>query len=121
MKPIYYKIPMQDGSEEDLTLNLGALYELRKKHKELSDRYFKLYKKMQSKDFNELDMGELFYIAYACAHPNEKIMRKEEFLCSITDSREEHANIFQQMFGVKKNEALPTLSKEQHEEKGQAQ
>ena len=46
----FYQISTQDGNKIDLTLNLGALAELSKSRKDLSDRYFELYKKMQGKN-----------------------------------------------------------------------
>jgi hypothetical protein len=97
----YYKISMQDGTKADLTLNLGAIAELSKKNKKLADRYFSLYKKMQNnQDMNELDMGEVIYIAYVCAHVNSEYMELQEFLYQLTDSREELGKVFQQLFGV---------------------
>ena len=71
----FYQISTQDGNKIDLTLNLGALAELSKSRKDLSDRYFELYKKMQGKNagLNEVEMGEVLYIAYACAHVGEDI------------------------------------------------
>lgn len=101
---IYHKLPMADGSEVDLTLNLGALAELNKRNKSLADRYFELTDKMNSKGsgFNELDMAEMIYIAYACAHPDEAIPEKNEFLMEITDSRQILGEVFQQLFGVQK-------------------
>ena len=98
-----YKISMSDGRKESLTLNLGALAELSKKNKELADKYFYYYKKLQSqKQLNELEMGQIIYVAYACAHVKDEdpIMPLEEFLWNMTDSREEIGSVFQQLFGV---------------------
>jgi hypothetical protein len=97
----FYTISTQDGKKEKLTLNLGALADLSKKDKKLVDRYFALYKKLQKQEeFNELEMGEVFYIAYAAAHVNEKYMEMNDFLYTITDSREEMGLVFQQLFGA---------------------
>lgn len=97
----FYKISMQNGTKTDLTLNLGALAELSKKNKPLVDRYFALYKKLQkNEDFNELEMGEIFYIAYAAAHAKEECMEMSEFLYELTDNRVEMGNVFQQLFGT---------------------
>ena len=114
---IYHKLPMADGSEVDLTLNLGALAELNKKNKRLADRYFELTNKMNEKSsgFNEFDMAELIYIAYACAHLNEDIPEKNEFLMNITDSRQIIGDVFKALFGVqeKKRDSQKPL-KRQH-------
>lgn len=85
----FYKISTQDGNKIDLTLNLGALAELSKSRKDLSDRYFELYKKMQGKNggLNEVEMGEVLYIAYACAHVGEDIPDLITFLHNLTDKR----------------------------------
>lgn len=112
----YYKISTQDGSKIDLTLNLGALAELSKRRKDLSDRYFELYKKMQGKnpELNEIEMGEVLYIAYACAHISEDIPDLNEFLYNLTDSRAEIGNVFQQLFGVQeKKQTLQQPSRQQ--------
>lgn len=39
---IYHKLPMADGSEVDLTLNLGALAELNKRNKSLADQLLRV-------------------------------------------------------------------------------
>lgn len=98
----FYKISTQDGQKVDLTLNLGALAELSKKKKDLCDRYFEFYKKMQGKNagLNEIEMGEIIYIAYACAHVNDDLPTLTEFLYNLTDNREEIATVFQQLFGL---------------------
>ncbi|MCQ2499746.1 MAG: hypothetical protein MJ117_00195 [Lachnospiraceae bacterium] len=98
----FYTISMQGGEKEKLTLNLGALAELSKKEKPLVDRYFELYKKLQkNEDFNELEMGEIFYIAYAAAHVKEdEHMEMAEFLYELTDDRTEMGRVFQQLFGA---------------------
>ena len=95
----FYNISTQDGSKIDLTLNLGALAELSKSRKDLSDRYFELYKKMHG-GLNEIEMGEVLYIAYACAHVGEDIPDLITFLHNLTDNREEFGQVFQQLFGV---------------------
>ena len=67
---VFYKISLEGGESTDLTLNLGALSELSKRDKPVVDRYFYFYKRLQKKDadFNELEMGEILYIAYRAAH-----------------------------------------------------
>ena len=86
----FYQISTQDGNKIDLTLNLGALAELSKSRKDLSDRYFELYKKMQGKNagLNEVEMGEVLYIAYACAHVGEDIPDLITFLLYINNFTE---------------------------------
>ena len=112
----FYKISTQDGNKIDLTLNLGALAELSKSRKDLSDRYFELYKKMQGKnpELNEIEMGEIIYIAYACAHVNEDIPDLSDFLYNLTDNRAEFGMVFQQLFGVQeKKQNLQQHSRKQ--------
>lgn len=112
----FYQISTQDGNKIDLTLNLGALAELSKSRKDLSDRYFELYKKMQGKNagLNEVEMGEVLYIAYACAHVGEDIPDLITFLHNLTDNREEFGRIFQQLFGIQeKKQNLQQPSRKQ--------
>lgn len=112
----FYKISTQSGEKIDLTLNLGAIAELSKSKKDLADRYFKLYKKMQrQEEIDELEMGEIFYIAYACAHIGEDIPDLNSFLYELTDSREEMGQVFQALFGIQeKKQGFPGHSKKQH-------
>ena len=51
---------------------------------------------------DELEMGELIYIAYRCAalHSEEPVMTMQEFLTALTDDREEIGNVFQKLYGV---------------------
>lgn len=114
----FYKISTQDGGKIDLTLNLGALAELSKRRKDLADRYFELYKKMQGKNpqLNEIEMGEIFYIAYACAHINDELPDLSEFLYNLTDSRTELGEVFQQMFGTQ--EKKQNLQKPSRKQRG---
>jgi hypothetical protein len=110
----FYKISTQDGNKIDLTLNLGALAELSKSRKDLADRYFELYKKMQGKNggLNEVEMGEVLYIA--CAHVGEDIPDLITFLHNLTDNREEFGQVFQQLFGVQeKKQNLQQHSRKQ--------
>lgn len=112
----FYQISTQDGNKIDLTLNLGALAELSKSRKDLSDRYFELYKKMQGKNagLNEVEMGEVLYIAYACAHVGEDITDLITFLHNLTDNREEFGRVFQQLFGIQeKKQNLQQPSRKQ--------
>ena len=112
----FYQISTQDGNKIDLTLNLGALAELSKSRKDLSDRYFELYKKMQGKNagLNEVEMGEVLYIAYACAHVGEDTPDLITFLHNLTDNREEFGRVFQQLFGIQeKKQNLQQPSRKQ--------
>lgn len=70
--------------------------------------------------FNELDMAEMIYIAYACAHPDEAIPEKNEFLMEITDSRQILGEVFQQLFGVqkKKQDSQMRLNRQQRRRQG---
>ena len=96
---------MDNGEPAKLTLNLGALYALRAKEPELWDRYTYLTKTIEKKKdaFSELEGAEMIYIAYRCANvgSDEEPMTLEEFLCEMTDDREEMGRVFQQLMGVK--------------------
>lgn len=100
---VYHKISTNDGGSIDLTLNLGALFELSKKDKPMVDRYFALQKMVQkdSSSMTELDMGEFLYIAYRCAHvKDEDYMEIEDFLYKLTDSRQEMGEVFKKLYGT---------------------
>lgn len=100
---VFHKISTNDGESMELTLNLGALFELSKKDKALTDRYFELQRQVQ-KDPNsltEFDMGEFLYIAYRCAHvKDENHMAYEDFLYKLTDSRQEMGETFRKLYGA---------------------
>ena len=114
-----YEITMDGRDPVKLTLNLGALYVLSASEHDLWDRYNALYTKLQQRKvaINELEMGEMIYIAYRCAAlgiPDEKPMTLQEFLTDMTDSREEIGKVFQQLYGVQeKKQAFPMPSGKQ--------
>ena len=100
-----YEITMDGRDPVKLTLNHGALYALAAADHDLWKRYNDLYQKLQQKKvaINELEMGEMIYIAYRCAAlgiSDEKPMTLQEFLTDMTDSREEIGKVFQQLYGV---------------------
>lgn len=98
-----YEITMDEREPAKLTLNLGALADLSVNEHDLWVRYNTLYKKIQKNETpDELEMGELIYIAYRCAalHSEEPVMTMQEFLTALTDDREEIANVFQKLYGV---------------------
>jgi|GEM_PF-804033 len=111
---VFYKISLEGGESTELTLNLGALSELSKREKPLVDRYFYYYKKLQQKgaDLNELEMGEILYIAYRAAHcKDDACMELQDFLNVLTDDREELGRVFGQLFGQQeKKQAFPMPS-----------
>ena len=114
----FYKISLDGGETTDLTLNLGALSELSKRDKPLVDRYFYYYKKLQQgnpnepADINELEMGEILYIAYRAAHcTSDDCMTLQEFLSALTDDRMELATVFGRLFGQQeKKQGFPQHS-----------
>lgn len=98
-----YEITMDDREPAKLTLNLGALADLAASEHELWVRYNTLYKRMQKNEtLDELEMGEMIYIAYRCAalHSDGAPMTMQEFLTAMTDDREEMAGLFQKLYGV---------------------
>ena len=113
---VVHKMKTSDGGTIDLTLNLGALFELSKQDKSLTDRYFELQKKDQNK-LNEFDLGEFLYIAYRAAHINEECMTLEQFLYSLPDSRQEMSDVFIKLYGQEKKQAFPRPSGRRHDKK----
>lgn len=98
-----YEITMDEREPAKLTLNLGALADLSVNEHDLWVRYNTLYKKIQKNETpDELEMGELIYIAYRCAalHSEEPVMTMQEFLTALTDDREEICNVFEKLYGV---------------------
>lgn len=115
---VFHKISTSDGETMDLTLNLGALFELSKKNKELTDRYFELQKQVQRdrESLTELDMGEFLYIAYRCAHvKDDEYMDYSDFLYKLTDSRQEMGEVFRKLYGTQeKKQGSPMPSGKRH-------
>lgn len=110
-----YKITMGDGSQENVTLGMGALAELSRRQPEIYKRYRSLYKLIgNGEDIDELVMAELIYIGYRTANSSrEDCMDKETFFEAMTDSREEIGKVFMQLFGVQeKKQAFATHSAE---------
>lgn len=108
-----YKITMGDGSQENVTLGMGALAELSRRQPEIYQRYRSLYKILGTgQDVDELVMAELIYIGYRTANSSsEDCMDKETFFEAMTDSREEIGKVFMQLFGVqekKQASAMPS-------------
>ena len=97
-----YKITMEDGSQESVTLSMGALAELSRRQPDIYQRYRSLYKNLGAgKDVDELEMAELIYIAYRAANSaRDDCMDLDTFLNSMTDNREEIGQVFMQLFGV---------------------
>lgn len=118
---VYHKISTNDGESINLTLNLGALFELSKKDKELTDKYFALQKRVQQDrdSLTELDMGEFLYIAYRCAHvKDEDYLEYGEFLYKLTDSRQEMGEVFRKLYGAQeKKQGSPMPSGKRHGKK----
>lgn len=98
-----YEITMDGREPAKLTLNLGALADLSQSEHDLWVKYNTLYKKIQKNESpDELEMGDLMYIAYRCAslHSEDEPMSRIEFLTAMTDNREEIADVFQKLYGV---------------------
>ena len=97
-----YKITMEDGSQESVTLSMGALAELSRRQPEIYQRYRSLYKILGAgEEVDELEMAELIYIAYRAANSaRDDCMDLNSFFNRMTDNREEIGNVFMQLFGV---------------------
>ncbi len=106
----FYNLTMDEGEPVKLTLNNGALFRLSKENHELWERYNELRRK---EDMDELEIGEFLYIAYRCAatYFEGEPMGLQEFLESMTDSRQEQANLVKCMYGMQeKKEPFPNRS-----------
>ena len=96
-----YKITMEDGSQESVTLGMGALAELSRRQPEVYQRYRSLYKQMNSGDVDELSAAEFIYIGYRAANVlRDDCMDLGTFLDNMTDDREAIWNTFGQLFGM---------------------
>ena len=105
-----YKITMEDGSQENVTLGMGALAELSRRQPELYQRYRALYSMIGGKNTDELIGAEMIYIAYRAANINrDDCMDLDTFLNNMTDSREEIAQVYMQLFGVKEKKPASVM------------
>ena len=97
-----YKITMENGSQESVTLSMGALAELSRRQPEIYQRYRSLYKIIGAgEEVDELEMAELIYIAYRAANSaRDDCMDLDTFFNTMTDNREEIGQVFMQLFGV---------------------
>lgn len=119
---VYHEISTNDGGKLKLTLNLGAVFELSKRNKELADRYFEMQRSLQKKQdqLTELDMAEFLYIAYRCAHLNDDdVMELQDFMYKLTESRQEMSEVFSALYGIKKKQGSPMPSKKQRQKNRQ--
>lgn len=107
-----YKITMEDGSQENVTLSMGALAELSRRQPELYQRYRSLYTSMNKGDVDELKAAEFLYIGYRAANiQREDCMDLNAFLDAMTDDRNEIWTTFGQLFGMqekKQGSAMPS-------------
>lgn len=106
-----YKITMGDGSQENVTLGMGALAELSRRQPELYQRYRSLYSIM-NKGVDELSAAEFIYIGYRAANiSRDDCMDLETFLNAMTDNREQIWKTFGQLFGMqekKQDSVMPS-------------
>ena len=97
-----YKITLEDGTQESVTLGMGALAELSRRTPDLYQRYRSLYQKLGAgKDIDELEMAEIIYIAYRAANPNKDCMDMDDFFNAMSDDREAMGSVFMLLFGVR--------------------
>ena len=88
-----------DGTKTELTLTFYKLYQLKAKDKAMYDRYMKI---MSKKETEELEMIELLYIAYVCAHLGEELMTEEEFMILCGSDRKAVLNAVTELTQPKK-------------------
>ena len=107
-----YKITMEDGSQENVTLSMGALAELSRRQPEIYQRYRSMYTDMNKGDVDELKAAEFIYIGYRAANIlRDDCMDLNAFLDAMTDDRNEIWTTFGQLFGMqekKQGSAMPS-------------
>lgn len=117
-----YKITMEDGTQENVTLSMGALAELSRRQPDIYQRYRSLYKILGTgQDVDELEMAELIYIAYRAANSGrDDCMDLNTFLNTMTDNREEIGKVFMQIFGMqeKKQGFVPPSARPRGKKRG---
>lgn len=91
----------QDGDKAEMTLTFYKLYQLKSKRKDLYERYTQL---MAKKSNDDLEMVEILYTAYACAHIDnlDSIMSEEEFMIKCGSDRRGINQILAQLIYPKK-------------------
>ena len=107
-----YKITMEDGSQESVTLGVGALAELSRRQPELYQRYRSLYSIMNKGNVDELNAAKFIYIGYRAANiSRDDCMDLDAFLNAMTDNREQIWKTFGQLFGMqekKQDSVMPS-------------
>lgn len=100
-----YTFEFCDGTTTEMTLTFYKLYQLKSKDRTLYDKYTKI---LSIKHPDELDMIEMLYVAYICAHLSEEVdtlMTFEEFMIKCGSDRNEMAKATKALMRPKKQQA----------------
>lgn len=98
-----YKFEFCDGTTTELTLTFYAMYKLKAKNKAMYEKYNRIMSDNGKGKYDDLEMVELLYTAYICAHlDDEEIMSFEEFIMKCGCDRKAVANAIKQLTQPKK-------------------
>lgn len=102
-----YEYELADGRKVNLTLCFYKLYQLKTKNKKLYERYNKTYTHMQNKkEFEELDLIFMLYVAYVCANmDDENLLTEEEFMVLCGGDRVGTSDAYSHLTNPKKIKA----------------
>lgn len=107
-KNTYYKYPLIDDSEVEMTLAFYLLKKLEGTNPGLAERYYKLTSNKLNK---ELEIVTILYTAYCCANMDDPDMMDEDTFCiMIGDDRMAMQEAVQKLIGSKKKAASGTHS-----------
>ncbi len=89
-----------DGSKTELTLTFYKVYQLRNKNKAIYAKYNKI---MANENPSDLELVELLYAAYVCAHLDEEdLLTEEEFIIMCGSDRTTVAESVKNLLNPKK-------------------
>lgn len=95
-----YEFEFYDGEKTNLTLSFYALMRLSSKNKRAYERYNKI---MSTKESNEVEMVQVLYTGYLCAHLDEEnLLTEEEFFIKCGSDRVALKNAFNALYRPKK-------------------
>ena len=92
-----------DGTTAKLTLTFYALLQLKNKNRSLYNRYNEAMKNSSKGTYDELEMIDILYAAYMCAHlDDEEILSEMEFIQKCGSDRTAVGNAIKQLIQPKK-------------------
>lgn len=98
-----YEFEFADGSKTDLTLAFYKLYQLKAKNPALYAKYNKL---AQNKNIDTIEMIQILYVAYVCAHLDaEEMLTEKEFMILCGSDLKAVGKAIEVLYDPKKNQA----------------